>query len=81
MAAWRSSHPPNLGPRALLGIRQVDLAERAGVSQMMIKRYEAGTHDIRATMRDRIEMALVAAGIELINEPGRVGAVLRNPTT
>ncbi len=64
--------------RALLGVRQVDLAEWAGVSSQMVKRYEKETHDIRATVRDKIELALVAAGVELINEPGRVGAVLKS---
>jgi DNA-binding XRE family transcriptional regulator len=63
--------------RMLLGWRQEELAQAAGVPRVTVQRFEDGKSDPRVSTRDRIEAALVAAGVELVNEPGRMGAVLQ----
>jgi transcriptional regulator with XRE-family HTH domain len=53
--------------RALLGMTQIELASDAGVSVVVIKRFERGS-DPRASTVNAIERALVAAGITLIDD-------------
>jgi predicted transcriptional regulator len=62
--------------RALLGITQVELAKRAGIRVLVLRRFETGRTDPRASTRDRIERALIDSGIELI-EDDVVGVQLR----
>ncbi|MFB9947451.1 helix-turn-helix domain-containing protein [Rhizobium puerariae] len=56
--------------RALLGIDQRQLAERAGVSVPTIQRMEASVDVVRGNVDSlmRLLAALDSAGIELINE-------------
>jgi DNA-binding XRE family transcriptional regulator len=72
-----SRYPPGVlrsaqcrAARALLGWSQKDLAERAGVRVLALRRFESGATDPRASTRDRIEKALLDAGIELIEDDG-----------
>jgi predicted transcriptional regulator len=51
--------------RALLAMTQAELATLAGVSALAIKRFEKGS-DPRASTRDRIERAVIDAGVVLI---------------
>jgi ribosome-binding protein aMBF1 (putative translation factor) len=62
--------------RALLGWTQQQLADEANLRVLVIRRFEAGRSDPRSTNRDRIERALVRAGIELSEEDG-LGVKLR----
>ena len=52
--------------RALLGLRQVDLAAKAGVAEVTIKSIEHGTGDPRLSTLTKISVALEAAGIEFM---------------
>jgi len=56
--------------RALLGIDQRQLAERAGISVPTIQRMEASVDVVRGNVDSlmRLLAALESAGIELINE-------------
>jgi len=56
--------------RALLGIDQAMLAERAGVSLPTIRRMEGSEDNVRANVDTLVKVvqALEAAGIELIAE-------------
>jgi transcriptional regulator with XRE-family HTH domain len=56
--------------RALLGIDQRELAERAGLSLPTIQRMEASDGVVRGNVDSLMKLvaALTAAGIELINE-------------
>lgn len=73
--------------RALLGIDQRELAERAGLSVPTIQRMEASDGTVRGVIDTLMKVigALEAAGIELIgenapsNSSGR-GVRLREPT-
>ncbi len=62
--------------RALLGWTQAELAERAGVKVLVLRRFETGATDPRASTRDRIEKALLDAGIDLTENDG-IGVTLR----
>jgi transcriptional regulator with XRE-family HTH domain len=53
--------------RALLGMTQSDLAAAAGVSAIVIMRFEKGS-DPRASTVNAIERALIAAGVTLIDD-------------
>lgn len=55
------------GARAMLGWKQADLAERAGVSVSTIKDYEAGRRSPRGDSLKRIQDAFEAAGIRPID--------------
>lgn len=57
--------------RALLGLDQKDLAQRAGVSLPTIQRMEASDGSVRAVVDslEKVVTALNAAGVELIG-PG-----------
>jgi len=52
--------------RALLGWKQIDLAARAGVSEISIKNIERGTTDARSSTLGKVQSALEQAGIEII---------------
>ncbi|MBZ9791070.1 helix-turn-helix transcriptional regulator [Rhizobium sp. 3T7] len=56
--------------RALLGIDQRQLAERAGISVPTVQRMEASVDVVRGNVESlmRLLAALESAGIELINE-------------
>ena len=62
--------------RGLLGISQVELSRRSGVPVMVLRRFEGGKTDPRTSTRDKIERALLAAGIQLV-ENDMVGVVVR----
>lgn len=73
--------------RALLGLDQRTLAERAGVSLPTIQRMEASDGYVRGVVESltRVVAALERAGIELIGENsvstgGGRGVRLRDPT-
>lgn len=53
--------------RALLSWSRLDLAERSGVSQRTIARFESGEGDITASKLGRLEAALIAEKIEFID--------------
>jgi transcriptional regulator with XRE-family HTH domain len=54
--------------RGYLGWNQRDLAAKAGISPASVKAYEGGKN-VRVSIRDAIERALVDAGIMFL-EPG-----------
>lgn len=56
--------------RALLGWKQTDLAERAGISEISIKNIERGATDARASTLGKVQTALEAAGVEIIPSDG-----------
>jgi predicted transcriptional regulator len=62
--------PQMRAARALLGIDQRTLAQRAGVSVPTIQRMEASTGQVRGTVDSlgKVVAALDAAGVELIGE-------------
>jgi Helix-turn-helix. len=62
--------PQMRAARALLGIDQRTLAQRAGVSVPTIQRMEASTGQVRGTVDSlgKVVAALEAAGVELIGE-------------
>jgi len=66
--------------RALLGIDQKTLADRAGVSLPTIQRMEASEGTVRGNVDTltKVVDALAAAGIELLYAGGR-GVRLREP--
>ena len=55
--------------RALLSWTAGDLAEKANISAVTVRRYESGAN-IRAEMKGALEQALQAAGIEFISPNG-----------
>ena len=61
--------------RALLGISQPELAERAGVGVATIRRIEAAEDRITGNARtlDRIQTALQDAGIQFVNAGDGLG--------
>nr|WP_037403109.1 helix-turn-helix transcriptional regulator [Sinorhizobium fredii] len=56
--------------RALVGWRQPDLAQAAGLSEMSVKNIERGVTDSRMSTMQAIRSALEAAGVILIDENG-----------
>ncbi len=56
--------------RALLGWKQADLAERAGISEVSIKNIERGATDARASTLGKVQAAIEEAGIEIIPSDG-----------
>lgn len=52
--------------RALLGWKQTDLAEVAGVSEISVKNIERGATDARGSTLGKIQSAFEAAGLEII---------------
>jgi transcriptional regulator with XRE-family HTH domain len=59
--------------RALLGKRQTELAQEAGVGVLVIKRFEAGSNP-RAATANAIERALRAAGVIFVDDGEVSGA-------
>jgi len=59
--------------RALLQMKQVDLAAASGLSLQAIKNFERGTTDARGTTFQRIERALREAGVVFVDD-GEVSA-------
>jgi predicted transcriptional regulator len=53
-----------------------DLAERSGVVFTTINRIEAGIQSPRASTQSRIMAAFAAAGVEIVSDPDRTGALL-----
>ncbi|MEM1161818.1 MAG: helix-turn-helix transcriptional regulator [Pseudomonadota bacterium] len=53
--------------RGLLSWTKTDLAARADVSERTIARFESGEGDITARKLERMEDALVGAGVEFID--------------
>ena len=60
--------------RALVGLSQVQVAERAGVASLTIKRIEGQDGPLRGSYQtvERIRAALEAAGVEFIEGGVRV---------
>jgi predicted transcriptional regulator len=56
--------------RALLGMSQVDLANRAGISATALVNIETGASDPKTSTLAAIIAALEAAGVEFINGDG-----------
>lgn len=53
--------------RGLLSWTKHKLSEESGVSERTITRFELGEGDITVSKLDKLEIALVAQGIEFIN--------------
>ncbi len=62
--------------RALLDIRQSDLAAASGVSINTIRNIEAGTVVPRASTSAALRAALELRGVCFIDDQGQVGAVV-----
>jgi predicted transcriptional regulator len=52
--------------RALLGIRQSDLAAQSGVAEITVKLFEGGARDARVSTAEKIRSALERAGVEFV---------------
>jgi predicted transcriptional regulator len=58
------------GARAMLGITQADLAERASISKTGLNNIESGAADPKVSTLRAIKEALEAAGVIFISENG-----------
>jgi predicted transcriptional regulator len=60
------------GARAMLGLKQTELAKLAGISKTALINIESGASDPRASTLTAILRALEAAGVEFTNgdQPG-----------
>jgi predicted transcriptional regulator len=58
------------GARAMLGLTQAELAERAGISKTGLNNIESGATDPKVSTLKAIQAALEAAGVEFIPENG-----------
>ena len=58
------------GARAMLGLKQAELAEKAGISTTGLNNIERGEADPRASTLTAIQKALESAGVEFIPENG-----------
>lgn len=56
--------------RSLLGWKQTDLAQAAGVSEISVKNIERGATDARGSTLGKIQTAFEAAGLEIIPQGG-----------
>lgn len=52
--------------RALLGLRQVDLAEKSGIAEITVKALERGNGDPRISTIEKVRKALENAGVEFM---------------
>jgi predicted transcriptional regulator len=52
--------------RALLGLRQADLALRAGIAEITVKALERGSADPRVSTIEKVQSALEKEGIEFM---------------
>lgn len=66
--------------RALLGISQGELADRAEVGVATVRRLEGQTEQVRGTAQVllRIQKALEAAGVTFLEQDGKVGPGVRH---
>jgi len=65
----------------MLGLKQSELAERAGMSKTALINIESGSADPKASTLTAIQRALEAAGVEFISENGGgAGVRLRKST-
>jgi transcriptional regulator with XRE-family HTH domain len=62
--------------RALLKWSMRDLAVRARVDFTTINRIEAGLQAPRVSTQSRILAAFASAGVEILSDPERIGAML-----
>jgi DNA-binding XRE family transcriptional regulator len=62
--------------RALLGMTNVDLAKKAGVSKRSLVRIEAG-ETVRPEIRKRVQAVFEEAGIIFVSEDSAAGPGLR----
>ena len=53
--------------RGLLDWSRTDLADRSGVSERTIARFEAGEGDITVGKLEKLEQALIGAGVEFVD--------------
>jgi predicted transcriptional regulator len=68
------------GARAMLGMKQTELAERAGISKTGLINIESGASDPKASTLQAVQRALESAGVEFIAENGGgAGVRLRKP--
>jgi len=58
------------GARAMVGLTQAELAERAGISKTGLNNIERGSADPKASTLAAIQRALEEAGVEFIPENG-----------
>ncbi len=58
------------GARAMLGLKQAELAERAGISKTGLINIENGSSDPKASTLTAIRRALEAAGVIFVEENG-----------
>ena len=63
--------------RALLGLKQAELAAMAGISVQAVKLLEAGKTDPRVSTLAAIERALTEAGVTFIDADGEGGVGVR----
>lgn len=63
--------------RALLGWTQVELAQKAGIGLMSLKRLEAGEAEASARLGGALLGVLEAAGVVMVEDEQVVGVVLR----
>lgn len=63
--------------RALLGMTNVDLAKKAGVSKRSLVRIEAG-ETVRPEIKNRVQAVFEQNGIEFLAETSETGAGIRS---
>lgn len=63
--------------RALIGMKQTELATAAGLSEMSVKNIERGATDPRVSTLQALQGALEAAGVEFIPAGDGRGAGVR----
>lgn len=63
--------------RALIGMKQTELATAAGLSEMSVKNIERGATDPRVSTLQALQEALEAAGVEFIPAGDGRGAGVR----
>jgi transcriptional regulator with XRE-family HTH domain len=59
--------------RALLGLRQDELAERANVSRQMVARLEKAEKGVKIETYEKIRSALAREGVEFLPESDTLG--------
>lgn len=63
--------------RALIGVKQSDLAKAAGVSLATLNNIERGVGDPRSSTLESIERALIGAGVDFASDSVSEGVTLR----
>lgn len=69
------------GARAMLGMKQAELAERAGISKTGLVNIESGCTDSKSSTLIAIQKTLEIAGIVFLEENGDGGAGVRFRST